>query len=124
MEHAPSAQNGVGAAHAVGLPHVPAEVHVSTPLPQHCVAPGVHPASPPLSPDPASNPPLLELEPVPLLDPELPPLEPELPPSASTVSVSVSGAGAHTVGVRVLDNAGNISQQYTQPVNINLSAPQ
>jgi len=40
--------------------------------------------------------------------------------SASTATVSVSGAGAHAVGVRVLDNAGNISQQYTQLVNIDL----
>jgi hypothetical protein len=44
--------------------------------------------------------------------------------AASTATVSVSGAGAHTVGVRVLDNAGNISQQYTQPVNIVLSGAQ
>ena len=42
--------------------------------------------------------------------------------AASTASVTVSGNGTHTVGVRVLDNAGNVSQQYTQPVNINLSA--
>ena len=41
--------------------------------------------------------------------------------AASTATVSVSGAGAHTVSVRVLDNAGNISRQYTQPVNIDLS---
>ena len=44
--------------------------------------------------------------------------------AASTATVSVSGAGAHTVGVRVLDNAGNISQTYTQPVNIDLSTAQ
>jgi glycosidase len=44
--------------------------------------------------------------------------------AASTASVNVSGVGAHTVGVRVLDNAGNISQQYTQAVNIDLSAAQ
>jgi len=44
--------------------------------------------------------------------------------AASTATVSVIGAGAHTVGVRVLDNAGNISQQYTQSVNINLSTAQ
>ncbi len=44
--------------------------------------------------------------------------------AASTATVSVSGAGAHIVGVRVLDNAGNISQQYTQPVNIDLSRAQ
>jgi glycosidase len=41
---------------------------------------------------------------------------------ASTATVSVSGAGAHTVGVRVLDNAGNISQEYTQQVNIGSGA--
>ncbi len=41
--------------------------------------------------------------------------------AAATATVSVGGAGAHTVGVRVLDNAGNISQQYTQQVNIDLS---
>jgi hypothetical protein len=41
--------------------------------------------------------------------------------AASTTIISVSGAGAHTVGVRILDNAGNISQQYTQAVNIDLS---
>jgi hypothetical protein len=41
--------------------------------------------------------------------------------AGSTATVSVTGAGAHTVGVRVLDNAGNISQQYTQPLNIDLS---
>jgi glycosidase len=44
--------------------------------------------------------------------------------AASTATVSVSGAGAHTVGVRVLDKAGNISQQFTQPVNIDLSGAQ
>jgi glycosidase len=41
--------------------------------------------------------------------------------AASTAVVSVSGSGTHTVGVRVLDNAGNISQQFTQVVNIDLS---
>jgi glycosidase len=41
--------------------------------------------------------------------------------AASSATVSVSGAGTHRVGVRVLDNAGNISQQYTQTVNIHLS---
>ena len=41
--------------------------------------------------------------------------------AASTATASVSGAGAHTVGVRVLDNAGNISQQYSQAVNIDLT---
>jgi len=44
--------------------------------------------------------------------------------AASPATVSVSGAGSHTVGVRVLDNAGNISPQYTQAVNINLSSGQ
>ena len=43
--------------------------------------------------------------------------------AGSAAAASVSGAGAHTVGVRVLDNAGNISQQYTQPVNIDLTPP-
>jgi len=38
--------------------------------------------------------------------------------AAAAATVAVSSAGAHTVGVRVLDNAGNISQQYSQPVNI------
>jgi hypothetical protein len=28
--------------HAAGAPHVPFEAHVSSPLPEHCVAPGVH----------------------------------------------------------------------------------
>ena len=40
--------------------------------------------------------------------------------AASTATVSVTGAGAHTIGVRVLDKAGNISQQYTQSLNIDL----
>ena len=44
--------------------------------------------------------------------------------AASTATVSVSGAGTHALGVRVLDKAGNISQQYTQPVNIDLSGAQ
>jgi hypothetical protein len=38
--------------------------------------------------------------------------------AASTAIVTVSASGTNTVGVRVLDNAGNISQQYTQAVNI------
>jgi glycosidase len=37
--------------------------------------------------------------------------------AASTATVTVSGSGAHTVSVRVLDKAGNISRQYTQAVN-------
>jgi len=41
----------------------------------------------------------------------------------STTTVNVSGEGAHSVGVRVIDNAGNISQQYTQAVNIDLTPP-
>ncbi len=41
--------------------------------------------------------------------------------AGSAATVNVSGAGAHIVGVRVLDNAGNISQPYTQVVNIDLS---
>jgi hypothetical protein len=28
--------------HATGDPHVPYDVHICTPLPEHCVAPGVH----------------------------------------------------------------------------------
>lgn len=44
--------------------------------------------------------------------------------AASNATVSVSGTGAHTVGVRVLDKAGNISQVYTQPVNIDLAKGQ
>ena len=43
--------------------------------------------------------------------------------AASAATASVSSQGTHTVGVRVLDNAGNISQQYTQSVNIDLTAP-
>lgn len=43
--------------------------------------------------------------------------------AGTTAAASVSGAGAHTVGVRVLDNAGNISQQYSQAVNIDLTSP-
>ncbi len=43
--------------------------------------------------------------------------------AGANASANVTGAGAHTVGVRVLDNAGNISQQYTQAVNIDVTAP-
>ncbi|HWF47874.1 MAG TPA: alpha-amylase family glycosyl hydrolase, partial [Bryobacteraceae bacterium] len=39
---------------------------------------------------------------------------------ASTTVVTINGPGEHIVGVRVLDNAGNISQRYTQTVNIAL----
>ncbi|MGA2136986.1 MAG: alpha-amylase family glycosyl hydrolase [Bryobacteraceae bacterium] len=42
--------------------------------------------------------------------------------SASALA-AVNGQGSHTVGVRVLDNAGNISQQYTESVNIDLTPP-
>jgi glycosidase len=38
--------------------------------------------------------------------------------AASTATVGISGDGAHIVSVRVLDNAGNISRQYTQLVNM------
>lgn len=44
--------------------------------------------------------------------------------STSNANVSVSGPGAHTVSARVIDKAGNISSQYTQAVNINLSSGQ
>lgn len=40
-----------------------------------------------------------------------------------SASASVSGEGRHTVGVRVVDNAGNISGLITQPVNIDLTPP-
>jgi len=43
--------------------------------------------------------------------------------AASTATVNVTGAGAHTLGVRVLDSAGNISRQYTQAVNIDPAPP-
>jgi glycosidase len=43
--------------------------------------------------------------------------------AASSAIVDISGSGPHTLGVRVLDNAGNVSQQYTQPVNIDLTPP-
>ncbi len=41
--------------------------------------------------------------------------------SASSASTSVSGEGQHTVGVRVLDNAGNISALISAAVNIDLT---
>jgi hypothetical protein len=28
--------------HAAAVPHMPVELHVCTPLPEHCVPPGVH----------------------------------------------------------------------------------
>jgi hypothetical protein len=38
------------ATHATGAPHVPVEEQVWMPLPEHCVAPGVHtPVQPPLT---------------------------------------------------------------------------
>lgn len=43
--------------------------------------------------------------------------------SASTASIVVSGEGRHIVGVRVLDNAGNIGALVSQPVNIDLTPP-
>jgi len=43
--------------------------------------------------------------------------------SGASASASVSAQGAHTVNARIVDNAGNISQQYTQPVNIDTSVP-
>jgi glycosidase len=43
--------------------------------------------------------------------------------SGATGSTSVSGEGQHTVGLRVIDNAGNISALITQAVNIDLTAP-
>jgi hypothetical protein len=43
--------------------------------------------------------------------------------AGSTAVASVSAAGTHTLRVRVLDHAGNISQQYTQAVNIDLTPP-
>jgi glycosidase len=43
--------------------------------------------------------------------------------AGSNAAASVSGGGSHTVGVRILDNAGNISQQYSQTVNIDITAP-
>jgi glycosidase len=43
--------------------------------------------------------------------------------AAATATAMVSVEGTHSVGVRVLDNAGNVSQPYTQAVNIDLTAP-
>jgi glycosidase len=43
--------------------------------------------------------------------------------AASPVSAAVTGAGQHMVSFRVLDNAGNISSQYNQAVNIDFAAP-
>jgi glycosidase len=42
---------------------------------------------------------------------------------AASASVAVSGEGRHTVGVRVLDNAGNISALVSQAINIDLTPP-
>jgi len=43
--------------------------------------------------------------------------------ASSSASVAVNGEGMHTVSFRVIDNAGNISQQYNQVVNIDLTPP-
>lgn len=43
--------------------------------------------------------------------------------TSSSVSAAVTGEGQHTVSFRVLDNAGNISPQINQAVNIDLTAP-
>jgi hypothetical protein len=40
--HAPLAQNGVLEVQETALPHWPHASHVCTPLPEHCVAFGVH----------------------------------------------------------------------------------
>jgi glycosidase len=41
----------------------------------------------------------------------------------TTASASVSGEGQHTVGVRLIDNAGNISPLISAAVNIDLTPP-
>ena len=41
--------------------------------------------------------------------------------STSTFTVTVNGSGAHTIGIRVLDKAGNISRQYTRRLNVGAS---
>jgi len=38
--------------------------------------------------------------------------------AGASATVAVTGAGAHTVGARVLDHAGNISQAYSLPVTV------
>jgi glycosidase len=42
---------------------------------------------------------------------------------ATTADVRISGEGRHVLGVRVLDNAGNISALVSQAVNIDLTPP-
>jgi hypothetical protein len=42
LSQTPFEQKGVAAAHAAALPHWPHASHVSTALPAHCVALGVH----------------------------------------------------------------------------------
>ncbi len=43
--------------------------------------------------------------------------------AGSTASTQISGEGMHSVGLRALDNAGNISSLVTLPVNIDLTPP-
>ncbi|HXZ81562.1 MAG TPA: alpha-amylase family glycosyl hydrolase [Terriglobales bacterium] len=43
--------------------------------------------------------------------------------AGSTAMTQISGEGTHSVGLRALDNAGNISSLVTEPVNIDLTAP-
>ncbi len=43
--------------------------------------------------------------------------------AGSTASTQISGQGTNSVGLRALDNAGNISSLVTQPVNIDLTPP-
>jgi hypothetical protein len=45
--HAPLAQTGDVPPHAVGAPHEPLELQISTALPLHCVVPGSHATHPP-----------------------------------------------------------------------------
>jgi hypothetical protein len=95
-----------------GLAHAPPAVHVCTPSPEHCVAPGVH--------APASWPPLL------LLDPELLPLlepEPEsLPPSpfgpSVVASMPPSGAPPSPVAAQLA-----VSVQLVEPPHAACTRP-
>lgn len=43
--------------------------------------------------------------------------------SGTSVSTIISGEGVHTVGVRVMDNAGNVSALISQAVNLDLTPP-
>ncbi len=43
--------------------------------------------------------------------------------AGNTASTQVSGEGTKSVGFRALDNAGNISAQVDQAVNIDFTAP-